>query len=198
MCLPVRCTRSMLAPSSKAVMARAGDFSGSGLLPIQTDSITSPVTRLAKPRAMVSTSGSSGMESSCRFSVLRTLYIFRKFRLHDDGNAADVDAQIARQRKNELQPLQIFFSIKAGVALGARRFEQALPLIEAQGLRMYLIHLGHRADHVRALGFAFCHRFSSSICLSILWRISANPPTEIEEFPVGYFESGRQIVVRRG
>src|SRR5260370_12599219 len=118
--------------------------------------------------------------------------------LQDDGNAVDVDAESARQRKNELQPLQIFFRIKAGVALGARRFEQALPLIEAQGLRMYLIHLSHRADHVRALGFAFCHRFSSSICLSILWRMSANPPSEIEELAVGCFKSGRQTVARRG
>src|SRR5260370_28799986 len=97
--------------------------------------------------------------------------------LQDDGNGADVDAQIARQRKNELQPLQIFFRIKAGVALGARRFEQALPLIEAQGLRMYLIHLSHRADHVRALGFAFFPRFSRSICLSLLWRLSVISPT---------------------
>src|SRR6185295_16915231 len=47
--------------SSVAAISAAGDFSGSGFDPNQTDSITSPVTLLARPRAIVSTSGSSGM-----------------------------------------------------------------------------------------------------------------------------------------
>jgi len=38
--------------------------------PSQTDSITSPMTRLERPRAMVSTSGSSGMEDSLQSSVV--------------------------------------------------------------------------------------------------------------------------------
>jgi hypothetical protein len=44
----------------------AGDFRGCFLEPIQTESIVSPLTRLSKPRAMVSTSGNSGIESEYR------------------------------------------------------------------------------------------------------------------------------------
>jgi len=47
--------------SRAAAISDAGDLSGSGFSPSQMDSMTSPVTRLARPRAMVSTSGSSGM-----------------------------------------------------------------------------------------------------------------------------------------
>jgi hypothetical protein len=49
--------------SKVATIFAAGDFKGSGFDPSQTDSMTSPVTRLARPRAMVSTSGSSGMKA---------------------------------------------------------------------------------------------------------------------------------------
>ena len=63
MCLPMRRTAAMRLCSRVAAIADAGDFSGSFFWPSQTDSMTSPVTRLARPRAMVSTSGSSGMGS---------------------------------------------------------------------------------------------------------------------------------------
>jgi hypothetical protein len=58
--------------SKVATIFAAGDFKGSGFDPSQTDSMTSPVTRLARPRAMVSTSGSSGMKAvySRRSSVV--------------------------------------------------------------------------------------------------------------------------------
>ena len=89
MCFPALCTRSMRAPSSNPAIARAEDLSGSGLLPIQTDSITSPVTRLANPRAMVSTSGSSGMEE--QFSVSGSQFSVGcadvPFRLRDHSSA---------------------------------------------------------------------------------------------------------------
>ena len=62
MCLPTRRTPLMRFDSSVATMSLAVDFSGSGFDPSQTDSITSPATRLFSPRAMVSTSGSSGMK----------------------------------------------------------------------------------------------------------------------------------------
>ena len=65
MCLPMRRTVAMRLCSSAAAISRAGDFSGSGFSPSQIDSITSPDTRLASPRAMVSTSGSSGMPHQC-------------------------------------------------------------------------------------------------------------------------------------
>ncbi len=65
MCLPMRLTVAMRLCSSVAAISRAEDFSGSGFRPSQMDSITSPETRRASPRAMVSTSGSSGMTHQC-------------------------------------------------------------------------------------------------------------------------------------
>ncbi len=61
MCLPILRTAAMRLCSRVAAITDAGDFSGSFFEPSHTDSITSPVTRLASPRAIVSTSGSSGM-----------------------------------------------------------------------------------------------------------------------------------------
>ena len=63
MCLPMRRTPVIRECSRVEAISAAGDFSGSGLEPSQSDSITSPFTRLSSPRAMVSTSGSSGMKS---------------------------------------------------------------------------------------------------------------------------------------
>ena len=51
--------------------------------------------------------------------------------------------------------------VKPRVALGAAGLEQPLALVEAQRLRMDVVHLGHRRDHVRALRFALGgHRLS--------------------------------------
>src|SRR5579863_3928313 len=61
MCLPMRRTAAMRLCSNVAAISGAEDFSGSFFRPSHTDSTTSPVTRLARPRAMVSTSGSSGI-----------------------------------------------------------------------------------------------------------------------------------------
>jgi len=69
MCLPARCTRTIRLPSSVEAMTPAGDLSGCGLEPIQTDSTVSPAMRVSRPRAMVSTSGSSGTLSGYKISV---------------------------------------------------------------------------------------------------------------------------------
>src|SRR5438093_4874052 len=61
MCLPMRRTSAIRLDCRVAAISAAEDFNGSGFDPSQTDSIKSPVTRLASPRAMVSTSGSSGI-----------------------------------------------------------------------------------------------------------------------------------------
>jgi len=75
--------------------------------------------------------------------------------LKDDGDAGDVHAQVAaRLRMNSSRSSPRRY--RAACCLGARRFEQALALIEAQSLGMNLVHLGHRRDHVRAFGFSFC------------------------------------------
>src|SRR5437773_2078830 len=47
--------------SRRSAPGAADDLSGSGFEPSQTDSITSPAIRWFNPRAMVSTSGNSGM-----------------------------------------------------------------------------------------------------------------------------------------
>src|SRR5207302_1478770 len=65
-CFPTRRTPTIRLPSRVSTIAAAGDFRGSGFEPSQTDSIRSPVTRLASPRAMVSTSGSSGIKTVYR------------------------------------------------------------------------------------------------------------------------------------
>src|SRR5579863_10352107 len=71
MCLPTRRTPAIRFDSRAATISLAEDFSGSGFDPSQTDSITSPATLLFSPRAMVSTSGSSGMEIVYKFRVVR-------------------------------------------------------------------------------------------------------------------------------
>ena len=69
MCFPTRRTPAMRWDSSVETISAAVDFSGSGFDPNQTDSMTSPVTREASPRAIVSTSGNSGMKNSLQSSV---------------------------------------------------------------------------------------------------------------------------------
>ena len=53
-------------PTDTEAIYAGGDFNGSGFDPSQTDSITSPAMFLSRPRATVSTSGSSGMRISVR------------------------------------------------------------------------------------------------------------------------------------
>src|ERR1700674_6012788 len=52
-------------------MMAAGDLSGWFLEPIQTDSTLSPAMRVSRPRAMVSTSGSSGTLSGYKIDAAR-------------------------------------------------------------------------------------------------------------------------------
>src|ERR1700722_11018851 len=86
------------------------------------------------------------------------LHFFHAFsHLKNDRHAADVDAQIARQRQNELQALQVFIRIEPRVTFCAARLKQSFALVETQSLRMNFIHLGHCRDHVRALGFTLSH-----------------------------------------
>src|SRR5271163_4206986 len=77
--------------------------------------------------------------------------------LQNNSNAADVYSQIARQRQNEFKPLQIFIGVKPSVAFGATGLEKPFALVQTQSLRMNLIHLSDRRDHVRALGFTLGH-----------------------------------------
>ena len=77
--------------------------------------------------------------------------------LQDDGHAGDVHAQVAGEREDELQPLQVLLGVEAGVALGARRLQQPFALVQAQRLRVDVVLLRHRADHVVGLAAAPRH-----------------------------------------
>jgi hypothetical protein len=75
--------------------------------------------------------------------------------LQDDGDAGDVDAEIAGEVEDELEALEVFVGIEAGVAFGAGGLEEAFALVEAERLGMDVVHLGYGRDHVGASGFAF-------------------------------------------
>src|SRR5205814_1253997 len=75
--------------------------------------------------------------------------------LQDDGDAADVHAQVARQIKNKFEALQVVIGVEACVAFGAGRFKQSLAFVETQGLRVDAIHFSHRRDHICAFRSSF-------------------------------------------
>src|SRR5579863_3852830 len=62
-----------------------------------------------------------------------------------------IHAQLARQIQNHLEPLQVLIRIQPRIPLRTRRRQQPHPLIQPQSLRMQLVQLRHRADHVTGL-----------------------------------------------
>src|SRR5712692_7482229 len=68
--------------------------------------------------------------------------------IEDDLDAGEVDAHVAGERKDHLEALEVLVGVQPRIAVRARRLEQPLPLIEAQGLRVDLVQLGYDADHV--------------------------------------------------
>ena len=75
--------------------------------------------------------------------------------LENDGDAGDVDAEVAGEVEDELEALEVFVGIEAGVAFGAGGFEEAFALVEAEGLWVDVVHLGYGRNHVGTFGFAF-------------------------------------------
>src|SRR5258708_9706398 len=63
--------------------------------------------------------------------------------LKNDSNAADVHAEIAGERQDELQPLQIFIGVEAGVGFWAAWFYSGLPPTIGPGLGRKLQNLPH-------------------------------------------------------
>ena len=112
MCFPIRRTPLMREFSNVAAICRAGDLSGSGFEPSQTDSITSPVTRLASPRAMVSTSGSSGISLGVRRQAsaflplaVNTRHQFNVFQQPAAGQIGSPGHQTSKTVDRRLTPL---------------------------------------------------------------------------------------------
>jgi hypothetical protein len=84
--------------------------------------------------------------------------------LEDDGDARDVDTEVAGEVEDELEALEVFVGVEAGVAFSARGFEEAFALVEAEGLGVDLIHLGDGRDHVGTFGFAFGGHLRLTLC----------------------------------
>src|SRR6185503_9842066 len=82
--------------------------------------------------------------------------------VQDDFNAGEVHSEIAGQREDGLELLEILFRIEPRIALGPRRLQQSLALVEPQRLGMDVVLLRDGADHVvrlpafSALGHYFC------------------------------------------
>src|SRR5512135_614869 len=72
--------------------------------------------------------------------------------VQDDFHPGEVDAEIAGESEDRLQTAQRLLVVQAGVALRARRPDQALALVHAQGLRVDVVALGDDADQHRAGG----------------------------------------------
>src|SRR5215204_6889943 len=79
--------------------------------------------------------------------------------VEDDFHTGEIHTEIARQRENRLELFEILLRVQARIAFGSRRLEQALTLVQAQCLRMDIVLLRHRADHVvRLAAFSpLCH-----------------------------------------
>ena len=68
--------------------------------------------------------------------------------VENDLDSRQVDAEVAGERENRLELFEVLFGIQAGIALGAGRLQQSLALVQAQRLRVDVVLLRHRADHV--------------------------------------------------
>ena len=70
--------------------------------------------------------------------------------VEDDLDARQVHAEVPDEVQDDLEPLQVLVRIHPGVPLAPRRFEEAFPLVEAERLRMDVVHLRDAADMVIA------------------------------------------------
>ena len=59
--------------------------------------------------------------------------------VEDDLDAGEVDAEIAGQRQNRFELLEVLFRVEARVAVGARRLQQPFALVQAQRLRVDVV-----------------------------------------------------------
>src|SRR6185369_1190143 len=84
--------------------------------------------------------------------------------VQDDLDAGEVDAEIAREVQDHLELAEVVLGVEARVAVGARRLEEPLALVEAKGLGVDAVGLGHHADHVvlAAAGRGPCLAFGGS------------------------------------
>src|SRR5439155_14241149 len=65
-----------------------------------------------------------------------------------DLHPREVHAEVAGEVQDQLELLQVLLGVEPRVAFGAGGLEQALTLVEAQGLGMDAVALRDHADHV--------------------------------------------------
>src|ERR1700723_1302253 len=83
--------------------------------------------------------------------------------VQNNFDARQINAQLARQIQNYLEPFQVLIRVQPRVALRARGREQSHALVQTQRLRMQLVQLRYRADHVtglRSFPGTRCHQAS--------------------------------------
>src|SRR5690349_1999094 len=68
--------------------------------------------------------------------------------VEDDLHAREIHPKVARQRKNQFQPLEIRIGIESRVPFRSRRLQKPFTLVEPERLRMNPILIRYRADRV--------------------------------------------------
>src|SRR6266849_3570565 len=71
--------------------------------------------------------------------------------VEDDLHAREIDAEVAGQRENRFELFEILFRVEPRIALRPRGLQQAFAFVQAQRLRVDVVFLRHRADHVERL-----------------------------------------------
>src|ERR1051325_5985941 len=89
-----------------------------------------------------------------RLQVLEEPFKLLLHRIHllahveNDLNPREIHAEVARQRQDQLEPLEIRVCIETCVALRSRRLQQAFTFVESERLRMNAILIRYGADRV--------------------------------------------------
>src|SRR5580704_15150820 len=76
--------------------------------------------------------------------------------VQNDFNPREVYAHVARQRQDHVEAFEIGVGVEPGISLGAGGLQQTDALVEAQRLRMQLVQLRYRADHIAGFGSFSC------------------------------------------
>jgi hypothetical protein len=80
--------------------------------------------------------------------------------VEDDLHAGEVHAEVAGQREDGLELFEVVLGVQPRVAFGPRRLQEPLALVQAQRLRVNVVLLRDRADHVvRLAAGALSHGF---------------------------------------
>ena len=108
---------------------------------------------------------------SVRLQVLEETLKLLLHRIHllahveNDLHAGEIHAEVARQRKNQLESFEIRIGVETRVAFRTRRLQQPFTFVQSQRLRMNAILLRYGADRV-CFGLRFMLRLSMSMSLT--------------------------------